>query len=92
MSARLCVSLLMLTLQGCSSTPPLPSAPSAPVIVKVPVVAPCVDTLPMAPEKCVQADKSRPEALRCVLVDKIRGDAYTKELEALLLACKGESK
>jgi hypothetical protein len=87
MSARLCVSLLMLTLQGCSNISPLPSAPSEPVIVKIPVSAPCVDKVPVAPEKCKPIDKSRPETLRCVLVDKIRGDAYTTELAAIVAAC-----
>jgi hypothetical protein len=87
MSARLCVSLLMLTLQGCSSVTPLPSAPQEPVVIKVPVSVACVDKVPDAPEKCKPRDSSRPETLRCVLVDKIRGDAYIKELSAILAAC-----
>jgi hypothetical protein len=87
MNARLCGSLLMLTLQGCSSVTPLPSAPQEPVVVKVPVSVACVDKVPDAPEKCKPKDSSRPETLRCVLVDKIRGDAYIKELSAILAAC-----
>jgi hypothetical protein len=87
MNARLCGSLLMLTLQGCSSVIPLPSAPQEPVVVKVPVSVACVDKVPDAPEKCKPRDSSRPETLRCVLVDKIRGDAYIKELSAILAAC-----
>lgn len=87
MSVRLCVSLLMLTLQGCSSVAPLPSAPQEPVVVKVPVSVPCVEQVPVAPEKCKPDDRSRPETLRCVLVDKIRGDAYTKELAAIVAVC-----
>ena len=87
MNARLCGSLLMLTLQGCSSVTPLPSAPQEPVVVKIPVSVACVDKVPDAPEKCKPKDSSRPETLRCVLVDKIRGDAYIKELSAILAAC-----
>jgi len=87
MNARLCGSLLMLTLQGCSSVTPLPSAPQEPVVIKIPVSVACVDKVPDAPEKCKPKDSSRPETLRCVLVDKIRGDAYIKELSAILAAC-----
>jgi para-aminobenzoate synthetase component 1 len=46
-----------------------------------------VKKVPDAPEKCKPKDSSRPETLRCVLVDKIRGDAYIKELSAILAAC-----
>jgi hypothetical protein len=87
MNARLCGSLSMLILQGCSSVAPLPSAPPEPVVIKIPVNVACVDKVPDAPEKCKPRDSSRPETLRCVLVDKIRGDAYIKELSAILAAC-----
>jgi hypothetical protein len=87
MNAQVCVSLSMLILAGCSSVAPLPPAPPEPVQVLVPVAVPCVDKLPDQPKKCTVRDNTRVERLRCILVDKIWGDAYIAELEALLAAC-----
>lgn len=87
MNAQQCVSLSMLMLAGCASTPPNPVPPAPAVTVTVPVATPCITELPKQPKKCVVVADTHPEKLRCILVDKVRGDAYTQELEALLGAC-----
>jgi hypothetical protein len=87
MNAQQCVSLSMLMLAGCASVPPSPVPPAPAVNVSVPVAMPCITELPKAPEKCAISADTHPEKLRCILVDKVRGDAYTQELEALLAAC-----
>lgn len=87
MSAWRCVSLSMLMLSGCASIEPLPAAPCDPVVIVKPVPVACITELPKAPEKCVTSADTHPEKLRCILVDKTRGDAYTHELEAALMAC-----
>jgi len=87
MNAWPCVSLLMLTLPGCSNLTPQPDAPQEPVIIKVPVSVPCIDKVPTAPVKCTPSSKDRPEMLRCILVDKVRGDAYIEELSAIVAVC-----
>lgn len=87
MNVKLWLVLLTLTVTACSN-PKLPDVPIPPVEVKIPVAVPCVKELPKRPDKCVIKDSSRPEKLRCILVDKLRNDAYAKELEAILETCK----
>lgn len=88
MNALLYSSLLMLlALAGCGSTPT--TTPPETVIVKVPVAVPCVEVMPNKPDVCNAADESRKEFLRCLLVNHARTEAYKAELEAILMACKG---
>lgn len=81
--------LIPLALTACGSTPPVPPET---VIIKVPVTVPCVDAMPKKPEVCSPSDETRPEYLRCLLVNHTRSESYRAELEAILMACKGELK
>jgi len=65
------------SLAGCAATE----------TVHVPVPVPCIDKVPARPEACVQRDASRPEWLRCALVERERLLGYVGELEAVLGAC-----
>ena len=73
--------LALLLLAGCASNP-----------VQVPIPVPCVTELPARPEACEPTNETRPEYLRCVLVDCERNKGYTKQLEAVLIGCQGETK
>lgn len=66
---------------------PLIGCASAPERVEVPIPVPCVTKLPPKPEVCEPKDKSRPEYLRCVLVNCERTAGYAKQLEAALTGC-----
>ena len=67
------------SLAGCAATDP--------ATVRVPVPVPCVDKVPTRPEACQPRDDSRPEWLRCALVERERLLGYVGELEAVLEAC-----
>lgn len=69
------------SLVGCAATDP--------VTVRVPVPVPCVDRMPDKPEQCQLRDDSRPEWLRCALVERERLLGYVEQLEAVLEACIG---
>lgn len=87
MNALLCASLsILLLLAGCAS-PTKPDTIYRTETVRVPVSAPCVESIPQAPPTCVARDGSRPEWLRCLIVNKYRQDAYVSELAAVLKAC-----
>lgn len=69
------------SLAGCAATEP--------VTVRVPAPVPCVDRMPARPDACQPRDASRPEWLRCALVERERLLGYVGELEAVLEACVG---
>ena len=70
--------LVLLLLAGCATEP-----------VQVPIAVPCVDKLPAKPEVCEPKDKTRPEYLRCALVNCERNKGYTVQLEAVMAGCIG---
>lgn len=76
---RWLISVALASLAGCSAT--------GPVAVRVPVPVPCVEKLPERPAECIQRDDSRPEWLRCALVERDLLRGYAGELEAVLQAC-----
>lgn len=55
--------------------------------VEVPIATPCKVDVPKKPEQCIPRDTSRPEWLRCALVDAENNKGYRKELEAALMGC-----
>ena len=75
--------VLVIVLAGCAASSER---------VEVPIAVPCVDRLPAKPEACEPKDKTRPEYLRCLLVNCERNKGYTKQLEAGMSACVGDSK
>ena len=66
--------------------------PVKPVTVDVPVPVPCAATLPQQPTACTPADTSRPEYLRCRLIDDDQREAYTRQIEAALKGCVGSNQ
>lgn len=79
--ARWLISVAAGSLVGCAATDP--------VTVRVPVPVPCIDRMPTRPDACQLRDDSRPEWLRCALVERERLLGYVGELEAVLEACIG---
>lgn len=74
------VLLLLPLLAGCVCNP---------ARVEIPVPVPCVSKLPEPPEQCKPLDDSRPEYLRCVLIESERNKGYTNQLRAALTGCVG---
>jgi len=74
---------LAASITGCSAIPEKPIH----VNIPVPVVVPCKAEV-AKPELCQPKDDSRPEWLRCELVNHERMKAYAAELEAVLKACQ----
>lgn len=82
---RIYFPLLILAsiLAGCASQP------ERVVEVKVPIqtFVPCPVTLPAKPTVCTPKEDTRPEVLRCMLVEREQLRAYSMELEAQLRVC-----
>jgi PBP1b-binding outer membrane lipoprotein LpoB len=74
---------ITLMLSGCAATP----EKTVEVKIPVPAYTPCPVEIPTKPEKCIPKDATRPEALRCMLVERERIKAYSLELEAQLRVC-----
>ena len=77
--ARWWISVAVASLAGCAATDP--------ATVRVPVPVPCFDRVPTRPDACQPRDDSRPEWLRCALVERELLRGYVGELEAVLEAC-----
>jgi hypothetical protein len=73
-SERLLI-LLVLTLTGCAHE------------TKIPIPTTCVVKLPVKPVWCHPVDTTRPEWLRCSLINEAHCRGYALELEALLKGC-----
>lgn len=71
-------------LAGCASTPP-----PLPVEVRIPVPTPCVQVVPERPALAwdALADAGVYDQVRALLIDRGRLVAWSREAEALLVAC-----
>ena len=77
------ISLAGFALHGCASVP----EKMVEVKIPVPVYTPCPVTMPAKPAACTPKDESRPEWLRCALVEREQNRAYILEMEAQLRVC-----
>ena len=74
---------ICILLTGCQTLP----EKTVEVKIPVPVYTPCPVTMPAKPAECSPKDTSRPEVLRCWLIEREQNKAYIRELEAMLAIC-----
>jgi len=87
-AAILAVAILV-SCAGCASTPRLDVQPTA-QIVKVPVITPCIDKVPVAPTFMTDAellDGSDYQVVLNLRIDRDQRRKYEAETQALLAAC-----
>lgn len=80
---RLNYLLMPLVLSACANQP------GSPVEVKipVPVYVPCQIAMPEKPKPCIPKEDTRPEILRCWLIERETIKPYIAELETGLSIC-----
>ena len=76
-------ALLVIFLTGCASVP----EKTVEVSIPIPVYTPCPITPVPKPVMCVPKNDTRPEVLRCWLVEREQNKTYIRELETQLAIC-----
>ena len=76
-------ALLVIFLTGCASVP----EKTVEVKIPIPVYTPCPITPVPKPGMCVPKNDTRPEVLRCWLVEREQNKTYIRELETQLAIC-----
>lgn len=80
---KISYTIFAILLTGCTTLP----EKVVEVKIPIPIYTPCPVTIPAKPPVCTPKEDTRPEILRCMLVEREQLRAYSMELEAQLRVC-----